>query len=291
MRDTYLNTETGEIRGRLDLLSTSQKKGHKDRCPYGAPLAATLSNGNGKIVQCCCNHWECPTCGDTRAKQEYHRIVYGAQELAKQHDLYFVTLTCRGKEMPIEVAEESYYEWTNRLLSVYRAHVRAKGGYWSYVQVTERQKKTRQHPHSHILITALPNDAKATSDARGKQHYVSSLFTKWNASAGLGNQHKITRVSSPEAVSRYVAKYLFKQSAKDTFPKKWKRVRYSANYPRKPEEKTTESWLLERVDDWDRIADMPVFWDTTIESVYQWAKHRYGNIRLTTDERQHVLVS
>jgi len=282
---------TGEKTQRLDLLSTSQKKGLGLRCPFGAPLAAILTNGAGKIIQCCCNHWECPTCGEIRARQEYNRIVYGAQTLAKEHQLYFVTLTCRGKDCSIEDAQENYYAWTNRLLTTFRAHVKKQNGYWAYVQVTERQKKTRAHPHSHLLVTALPMDSKTTSNHSSAPVYVSSLFAKWNESAGLGAQHKITRVTSADAVSRYVAKYLFKGSAKDKFPAKWKRVRYSRNYPKPPDQAASVSWLLEDAFDWGRVMDMPVTWSTDIEHVYTWAKFHYGNITYVPRENRHVLIS
>lgn len=288
---TYIDHQTGEIAPDLDLLSTSQKKGLGLRCPYGAPLAAILNEGTGKIIQCCCNHWECPTCGDIRARQEYNRIVYGARILAQDHQLYFVTITCRGKEIPLEEAEEKYYEWTNRLLTTFRTHVKSKGNFWAYVQVTERQKKTRQHPHSHMVITALPHDAKSTSGKGGRREFVSSLFTKWNFSAGLGSQHRISEVASPEAVAKYVAKYLFKDTAKDKFPAKWKRVRYSQNYPKPPDREASQSWLLEDAFDWNRIMDMPIAWETEIEHVYTWAKSRYGNIVYAPRVRNGVLVS
>jgi len=274
----YIDAETGEVTQRLDLISTSQTKPTK--CPYGAPLMAVVIGDKGRIIQTCCNHWECPVCGDVRAKQEYHRIVYGSKVLAAEHQLYFVTLTCRGREIPLELAEEKYYEWTNRLLTAYRTHVNRKGGYWAYVQVTERQKKTRRHPHSHILVTAIPNDAIQTGSRKGKSRYASRLFSSWNESSGLGSQHDVTRVENAEAVGRYVAKYLFKDTARDKFPPKWKRVRYSRNYPKPPEQSPDASFPLTDAFDWDRIADMPIVWETTLEHVAIWAKFRYENIRL-----------
>lgn len=264
---------TGEISQRLDLISTSQTK--PSRCAFGAPLVAIVLGGKGEIRQSCCNHWECPVCGEVRAKQEYHRIVYGAEILAREHQLYFVTLTCRGKEMPLAEAEENYYVWTNRLLTTYRTHIRRQGGYWAYVQVTERQKKTRDHPHSHVLVTALPKDATRTGSKVQQCDFVSALFSRWNETAGLGSQHRISRVESARAVSRYVAKYLFKDTARDKFPPKWKRVRYSQNYPKPPKPVCDVSFILRDADQWRLFSEMRVEWTTSILHVKNWLEIRF----------------
>lgn len=217
----------------LDLLSTSQTQ--SPRCAYGAPLIAIIISGEGFIRQSCCNHWDCPCCGEIRAKQEYRRIVNGCSVLAKEHELYFWTLTCRGKECTLQEAEENYLDWTNVLLTNARTKCNRAGDYWAYVQVTERQHKTRNHPHSHIITSYVPSDGQNTTDDKGKPCIVSAWFSRANKSANLGSQHKITRVESADAVSRYVAKYLFKDSMKDRFPPKWKRVRYSQNFPQLPD--------------------------------------------------------
>jgi len=133
--------------------------------------------------------------------------------------------------MPLDVAEEHYYEWTNRILTNARTKAKRAGDYWAYVQVTERQRKTRDHPHSHILTTFCPTDSVLSRDAQGREVYISRWFSKANELAGLGSQHTITEVESAARVSRYVAKYLFKEQARDKFPAKWKRVRYSQFRP------------------------------------------------------------
>jgi len=216
----------------LDLLSTSQTSPRV--CPFGAPFIALVIEGAPFIRQSCCNHWECPVCGETRAKQEYRRIVHGCEVLAIKHKLYFWTLTCRGKEISLQEAEANYYAWTNVLLTNARVKSKRSSDFWAYVQVTERQKKSRRHPHSHIITTYLPPDAQATVDGRGNRAFVSRWFAQANESAGLGSQHRISEVASAEAVSRYVAKYMFKESMTETFPPKWKRVRYSQNFPKLP---------------------------------------------------------
>jgi len=261
----------------LDQLSTSQTKPRL--CPYGAPLAAIANEGVNRIMQTCCNHWECPVCGETRARQEYRRIVNGCEVLGASHPLYFWTLTCRGKEIPLDLAEDRYYEWTNRLLSNARSKAQRALAYWCYVQVTERQKKTRRHPHSHLITTFLPDDAQVSRDQAGLEGYVSAWFARANATAGLGSQHRITRVTEPAAVSRYVAKYMFKDSMIEKFPPKWKRVRYSQNFPKLPLVVPEVCITLDSRQAWKRAAETPIMWVAENEVIYSIAWHRLANVR------------
>lgn len=265
----------------LDPLSTLQTKPHL--CPFGAPLCAIVVEGAGRISQTCCNHWECPVCGEVRAKQEYRRIVHGCELLSVEHALYFWTLTCRGKEISLAEAEENYYEWTNRLLTNARTKAARAEVFWCYVQVTERQKKTRRHPHSHIITTFLPEDSRKTVDTSGRNGYVSSWFSRANASAGLGQQHRITEVADAAAVSRYVAKYMFKESMTETFPPKWKRVRYSRNFPKLPEFEAEICIPLLDQGAWRRAGNTPIMWVVDNLTIFSMAWHRLTNVRLRLD--------
>lgn len=262
----------------LDLLSTSQT--NPLRCAFGAPLMALVIGGAAVIERTCCNHWECPRCGLIRAKQEYHRIAWGAEVLADDHQLYFWTLTCRGKELSLEDAEEHYYAWTNTLLTNARAVASRKNMHWAYVQVTERQHKTRNHPHSHIITTFLPCDAVPTIDANGRDAYISRWFDRANESAGLGVQHRISRVASAAAVGRYVAKYLFKDTMRDTWPRKWKRVRYSQSWPKVPQRHPEFATVLTTPQQWREVGMMREEFVISDPVDYEIAKHRVANIRM-----------
>lgn len=260
----------------LDPLSTSQTR--PSVCPFGAPFVAVVVNGEGRIFQSCCNHWECPCCGEVRAKQEYARIVHGCEVLSIEHQLYFWTLTCRGRELSLEDAEKNYYAWTNTLLTNARTKASRAGLYWAYVQVTERQKKTRRHPHSHIITTYLPDDSAVSTDKAGRESYVSSWFARANASAGLGTQHRISKVASASAVSRYVAKYMFKETMTETFPPKWKRVRYSQNFPKLPQYSPDFASVLHTPADWRKLDTMALLWGADNDVIYQMARHRIGRV-------------
>jgi len=258
----------------LDLLSTSQKI-----CTYSAPYIAIVNGDKGTIIQACCNHWDCPRCGEMRAKHEYGRIVNGTRILSLEHELYFYTFTCRGRTLPLQQADNGYSLWTNRLLSTMRARCKKEGGFWCYVQVTERQK--RGHPHSHLIMCWLPSDAKAKLDAKGKQYWQSAYFRQAHVRSGLGSQCKITSVGNADAVSRYIAKYLFKDTQFTLMPKHWKRVRYSQNFPKAVEHQVDENAVtfpLLDFQDWRRAELCGATFTIPDMAVWQIAKGRVRKV-------------
>lgn len=199
-----------------------------------------------------------------RARREYGRMIEGIRKLSHHNTLFFITITCKGKEMSYEQAEAGYLTWTNRFLDACRQKSKRTRQEWSYVQVTERQK--RGHPHSHILTTFCPMDLrdgtleKWSQDEAGiyKLQTVSVLRSKWLAGqvvkSGLGEQYDISFIVDAEGASRYVAKYLFKQSMFETnWPKGWRRIRYSQSFPKWEREKT-ECFVLMREEDWTKLA-------------------------------------
>lgn len=256
----------------LDLFSTSPTTALQERmalssvCAYNAPyFAYQTEQKTWHITQGNCHHWDCPRCGLGRAKQEYGRMVEGCRLLAEKYELYFITITCRGKEISHEYAEENYGKWTNRILDACRSQAKRKGHEWHYVQVTERQK--RLHPHSHFITTYAPpitsrqivRKSKKQESGEYRQIVSESLRSDWFEGqikkSGLGEQYNITRVQSAEGASRYVAKYLFKPSIFTAdWPKGWKRIRYSQSFPDAPERETDAIVLLTQ-EDWYRLAE------------------------------------
>ncbi len=272
----------------LDLRSTSQTKRTRDfdfasrvQCIYSSPYIAYQVEGKDyAITQGNCHHWDCPRCGLGRAKTEYWRIVNGCTEIVQQgHSLNFITITTRGASLSLAEAEQNYLLWTNRLLSNLRAKTARCGGYWSYVQVTERQK--RKHPHSHILCTFEPDDAVEgvkenwhTVNGKLEVEYIDALrsdaLQSAVCSAGLGEQYDFSHVRSEKAVARYVGKYLFKSSLLTHWPKGWKRVRYSQNWPKEKIE-TTDGFVLLSYRDWEALAKKAVRVSCADEDVFDYA--------------------
>lgn len=267
----------------LDLFSTSpttslqERMAHSCPCAYNAPYFAYQSDLKvWYISQGNCHHWDCPRCGLGRAKQEYGRMVSGCRALAEQHQLYFITITCRGREISHEYAEENYGKWTNRLLDACRLQAKRKSGKWYYVQVTERQK--RLHPHSHFITTFCPEGSPfqvvryKKDEASGQRRKIVSTHIRsdWFEGAlkrsGLGERYDISIVESAEGASRYVAKYLFKPAIFTAdWPKRWKRIRYSESFP-KAQEREKDAIALITQDDWYRMASRtPIVTVTTID--------------------------
>lgn len=237
-------------------------------CENNAPFFAyQLAGKSYAIVQGNCHSWSCPRCGINRAKQEYGRIVEGCRTLAEDHDMYFITLTCRGKDLSLSESEANYYNWTNKLLTSMRYQSKKRYGFWHYMQVTERQK--RGHPHSHMLSTFKPHDLyEGFKDdwkvINGKRTNVpkpalrSDWLEKRCVSAGLGNQYDISKVDSVEGASRYVAKYMFKDSMFLTdWPKNWRRVRYSQSFP-KLKKQSSDAFVLLKREDWQQLVELAV---------------------------------
>lgn len=272
----------------LDHTSTSPTKRTRRTCASSPEpciyttiyFAYQIEGKRYAVTQGCCNHWDCPRCGQIRAKTEYARIVHGIQELGKTYSpLYFQTITCRGAEITPAEADGHYLEWTNRLLDKYRARVNRAGGAWAYVQVTERQKKGK--PHSHFLTTFQPGDlvegAIEKWEKRGEAfipYWQDALRSEWLQGAvcnsGLGEQYDISVVRTEAAASRYVAKYLFKPSALSAeWPPRWKRVRYSHTFPKLPELKT-DAFILRTWQDWDKLARIAMFIRPGDEDVFDY---------------------
>ena len=286
----------------LDLFSTSPTDALKDlclslpRCTYGAPyFAYQKTPARYGVVQGSCNHWDCPRCGIMVAKNHYGRIVEGCRTLAKDDDLWFITITCRGADLSVQEAEQHYLAWSSKFLDACYTKAKRYGDKWSYVQVTEKQK--RGHPHSHILTTFNPHDIhqgtveKWSRDNAGNLmlKHVPALRSDWLqrqcVRSGLGDQYDISQVQTVEAASRYVAKYMFKDSQFTThFPKGWKRVRYSQSFPKLPEQKT-DAFVLMSNDDWRHLARLAVVVDAYQGDAYETARYFLQNTDTIVNER------
>ena len=291
----------------LDLFSTSPTTEDfcssfpSQLCNYNAPYFAYQAEGKiWNVVQGNCHHWDCPKCGIGRAKKEYGRIINGCIEMAQSGEICFLTITCKGRGLGVKQAEKNYLEWTNRFLDACRQRAKRAGKKWCYVQVTERQK--RKHPHSHILTTFIPEDLhiahvpKWVSVGQNKRlpsqnlSLRSSFIAQQTVRSGLGSEYDISLVETVEGASRYVAKYLFKDSIFTTdWPPRWKRVRYSQSFPNLPIRKT-EAFVLLQHADWYRLAKVAVVVNCSDLDAFETARnqmHFHDTIvRLKSKEKQ-----
>ena len=239
----------------LDLGAYAIPQKQEAKCLYNAPFYAWQSTEYGwNVAQGNCHHWDCPKCGINRAKHEWWRIVNGTRELAEEHELYFITLTCKGREISVSDADENYYKWTTLLLNACRNRAKRAGKDWTYVQITERQK--RGHPHSHMISTWKPDDLEMgtridwkTVNGQRVGEVVDTLRSEWFAkrldSAGLGSQYDIGKVRDNDGAAKYAAKYLFKaENLLQEWPKNWRRVRYSNSFPKLQKTQTNAIVLI-----------------------------------------------
>lgn len=286
-------------------------------CIYSAPyLVKPPSAGKpGMIMRACCNHWDCPRCGQYRAKHEYGRIVEGCRTLrARGHRLYFATITMRG-DADSETYQSQYLEATNRLLTNWRKRAKAEGETFEYAHVTEFQR--RGVPHSHLIVTTKPHDAffveedyeayvmavaevnaaveegmRYAPDPKGSSADT-EMFSAWlqiaSAKAGLGVQARISLIDTVEGASRYVAKYLFKSLTEAKFPKKWRRVRYSRGFPALPEIENKDMYAVVKRQDWQRVRSEEGEICATSVQAYEAAR-RAICVNVTIDKKLEELV-
>lgn len=255
--DLYLSTSQKAIESDIEQSYGVQSATCDNHAPY---ICFQDTAGMWRLVQGCCNDWLCGRCGQIRARHEFARIAYGATLLMDMgHSMYFVTVTCRGKDLDVSTSDDDYLLWTNRLFSTWRARCKKEGGHWAYVQVTERQQ--RGAAHSHIITTHHPNDGKMYNKGdmlpNGIVAKHDCLYSDWfvaaNQSAGLGKATDCTEVRSVVGVTSYVSKYLFKDMQSALWPKGWRRLRYSQSWPKLPEHKNDSAFPVVRYKDWQRV--------------------------------------
>lgn len=259
-------------------------------CSYGAPFIAFIEDGKPAIQQACCDHWDCPRCRVFLVAKLRRRIIYGAETYASEQVLlYFWTLTCRGRDLDLATADDHYYEWTNRALSRLRAQARREGGKWSYVQVTERQK--RGAAHSHFLHTYRPTDAVEAGERKGHKRLSSVSFLRAVVEAGLGPQSDITEVGTPERAASYISGYLTKNDGAEPFPPHWRRVRYSRDWPKEPEKLLDFAAPLLTRRDWQKVDATGDWWAVDDLDVFAYAKHRMIHVAIRSMVDRSTITS
>lgn len=258
-------------------------------CDNDAPHIAVRRGDVWTVYQGCCNSWLCSRCGIIRANREYHRIRQGVDILDKVGvPLWFVTLTAQGRGTSVEAAEDGWYSGTMRTMNALRnQYKRAGGENWQYAAVTERQE--RGHPHAHYMITAVPKDVVlAATGARlwdGRVTERESLQSDWLSKKcdtyGIGTVIDIQAVENGAAVSAYVSKYLFKSLLTQSFPKNWRRVRYSRGWVKREVSKAEDAIPLLGANQWDKLGSMGDKVYTRDEVVlHHWQAWRAPNIKL-----------
>jgi hypothetical protein len=162
-----------------------------------------------------CKQWDCPYCAERNKEGWVYRGLKGAVLLVDEGlTLEFVTITSR----PYTTANSSRYFFSQnwpKLARRAKYHTEKKSGQkWAYFLIPEQHKTGRLHAH---LIAAT---------------HLCERWWKDNAyKCGLGYIANVQEVEHPAFTVAYVTKYLAKSIEYTEWPKGFRRVRTSRNWP------------------------------------------------------------
>jgi hypothetical protein len=206
-------------------MSILMSEDHQEGCMTpGRPhlIGTNPQTGRAVVLQPDCGLWDCPHCAAKNASRWTARAFRGALEIeAMGHKLNFVTLTHRGHLN----ARQTMHRWRECWPKLAARVRRATGKNWFYMYVHERHDSGKLH--THFISTD-------TWTARNWKDYP--------AQCGFGYMNDKRPVYDVRGAADYVAKYLTKMLGSDLWPKDWRRIGTSRNWPKLPPTPTDENW-------------------------------------------------
>lgn len=178
-----------------------------------------------------CKSYSCEVCADCIRKLHQARIIYATKEYEAWTGLRwsFVTLTSHEKAQTFETSLALF----QNALPKWRKRMKRRYGDFGYVLVFEQHKS--KSLHAHMLINAPVSKKWVRRHAR---------------SVGLGYMADVQHLHAAAAAGKYCSKYISKSLADTNFPKRFKRVRYSHNWPELPKSHSSiRHWLAVRHSD------------------------------------------
>ena len=200
-----------------------------------------------------CKQWRCPYCAQINKRLWTMKAYYGAEFLqdGEGENLRFITLTSHERL----TKRQSWQVWPKAWSKLYMRAKRIQSGA-SYILVPEQHKDGRLHVHF-----------LATWD-------MSSRWWKDNARAcGLGYMAESEQPRSLAHAAWYVGKYISKQLDTNQWPKGFRRVRPSHNWPKMPQAERPAGWKFFPVPAGDTLHH----YVTALEGMHfdlWWADHR-----------------
>ena len=187
-----------------------------------------------------CKLWSCDYCAELNKDYWIHQATRGSILLvAEGATLQFITLTSRPYATPassLYFFSQNWPKLRKRASDQTKAWEPFTGIKWSYFLVPERHKTGVLHVH---LIAAT--------------HLEGAKWWHDNAyKSGFGYQTKVEPIIDPAGASHYISKYLHKGAGKEDWPKGFRRVRHSQNWP-VTKEKPLEGW------DWITVGEGQVW--------------------------------
>lgn len=188
-----------------------------------------------------CKSWNCDYCAEMNKEHWIHQTARGSQIITMEgRELQFVTLTSRHYATPtksIYFFQQNWPKLRKRMAgrtNQWRGHQNIE---WAYMLIPERHKSGVLH--AHLL---------AATHISSKRIWKDAAFQ-----SGFGYQIKIDEVVTPLLAADYVAKYLHKGEGAEDWPKGFRRVRHSQNWPMSTE-KPLPGW------DWKSYLSEETIW-------------------------------
>lgn len=163
-----------------------------------------------------CKKWDCPFCAGLNTEGWLHRGLRGAMEIAAEgRELRFVTLTSKPYATPNMSIYFFKLNWPKLVRRAAYHTKKVNGQSWAFLLIPEQHKTGRLHCH---MIAST---------------HLKSKWWKDNAnSTGFGYMAKSDEIDHPAKVAGYVVKYLAKSVEFQYWPKGFRRVRTSRNWPK-----------------------------------------------------------
>lgn len=214
-------------------------------------LGHNIKTGEAILYRPDCGLWDCPHCGVVNAKRWAARIRKAVAETAdglhSKCVWVFVTITLKTRSKDLDYQIEIFrHAWDVFSKRMRRRAVRKV----TYVLIPELSPKKRRL-HAHILMDwdceCKRNEQVWINKKGEKIRQFRSPFLHDNLyGSGLGYEYDIQPIDQPDLVSYYITKYVSKNLG-TKFPKGFRRVRTSHEFPKDVEMEKTGAWTWEAI--------------------------------------------
>lgn len=183
------------------------------------------NNPTAFVVVLPCGMWSCPECGQVNKSRWSHRIMKGVSHYQRRgHEFSFVTLTLRGDTRQRMRSIETWRKVFPRIIERHRRKV----GTVPYAVIPELHKNGVVHLHS-LIASQLP----------------SRWWKDTSFHCGAGYMAKSIPVADHKATVGYVTKYLGKGIDLVKWPKGYRRIRVTHDWPREQKRPSTDNAVYE----------------------------------------------
>jgi len=201
-----------------------------------------------------CKQWRCPYCAQVNKRLWTMKAYYGAEFLqdGEGEPLRFITLTSHEKLS----ARQSWTVWPKAWAKLYMRAKRIQSGA-SYILVPEQHKDGRLHVH--FLATWTMAERWWKDNAR---------------ECGLGFMAESEQPRSLAHAAWYIGKYISKQLDTNQWPKGFRRVRPSHNWPKMQPAAKPKGWHFVMIDAGNPLSHYTNILQGTYDFRLWWADHK-----------------